>query len=435
MSRPASKRLLATLVFGLLGAAAAAQHPAEIILEKNVAAIESALADDSMEGRPLFGAGGARAARFIEAQFRGLGLDTLPGNDGYRQSFPFITVQPLDMEVRLDGQRLADSLVIGRTALSELRWRNGDSLTLASIGPQENLFAAMGRYLHAEGNTLVLVDPHFAHDFARARRSLGGEHSYLQAPSNTVFLLHAGTPKRFSLRLRNRVSRQEAHNLVGLLPGRSRPGEYVVFSAHYDHLGTGQPRQGDSVYNGANDDASGTTAVIELARYFRARGGAARSLIFVAFTGEEEGGYGSRAFSTRLDPDSVVAMCNIEMIGTPSRWGDSSAYITGFDQSDLGRILQKNLEGTGFRFYPDPYPEQQLFYRSDNATLARLGVPAHTLSTSKMDSEPYYHTVDDEIGTLDMKNMTQIIRAIALSMQSIVEGKDTPTRVRPEGLR
>src|SRR5690606_27562308 len=104
VSRPASKRLLATLVFGLLGAAAAAQHPAEIILEKNVAAIESALADDSMEGRPLFGAGGARAARFIEAQFRGLGLDTLPGNDGYRQSFPFITVQPLDMEVRLDGQ-------------------------------------------------------------------------------------------------------------------------------------------------------------------------------------------------------------------------------------------------------------------------------------------------------------------------------------------
>ncbi len=99
------------------------------------------------------------------------------------------------------------------------------------------------------------------------------------------------------------------------------------------------------------------------------------------------------------------------------------------------KILEKNLEGTNFKFYPDPYPQQQLFYRSDNATLARLGVPAHTISTSKMDSEKNYHTQEDEIETLDLKNMTEIIKAIAFSSTSIVAGKDTPSRVEASALK
>ena len=130
-----------------------------------------------------------------------------------------------------------------------------------------------------------------------------------------------------------------------------------------------------------------------------------------------------------------MAMFNIEMIGTESKWGTKSAYITGYEKTDMGKILEKNLEGTSFKFYPDPYPDQQLFYRTDNATLARLGVPAHTISTSKMDGEKYYHTQEDEIGTLDMKNMAAIIRAIAISSKSIVAGKDTPARVTSESLK
>jgi len=123
-------------------------------------------------------------------------------------------------------------------------------------------------------------------------------------------------------------------------------------------------------------------------------------------------------------------MFNIEMIGTESKWGKNSAYITGYERTDMGTILQKNLEESKFRFYPDPYPEQQLFFRSDNATLAKQGVPAHTISTSKMDSEKYYHKQGDEISTLDMQNMTEIIKAIALSSRTIVAGKDTPQRVK-----
>jgi Zn-dependent M28 family amino/carboxypeptidase len=128
-------------------------------------------------------------------------------------------------------------------------------------------------------------------------------------------------------------------------------------------------------------------------------------------------------------------MFNIEMIGTESKWGTNSAYITGYEKSNMGEILQRNLEKTDFKFYPDPYPEQELFYRSDNATLAKLGVPAHTISTSKMDSEPNYHSADDEIETLDINNMTKIIKAIALSSTTIISGKDTPSRVDSSQLK
>ena len=219
--------------------------------------------------------------------------------------------------------------------------------------------------------------------------------------------------------------------MVSVLPGKTLPNEYVIFSGHYDHLGINSSKamNGDSIYNGANDDAAGTTAMIMLSKYFSAKKDNARTLIFVAFTAEEIGGFGAQYFSKQFDPNTVKAMFNLEMIGTESKWGKNSAYITGFEKTNMGAILQKNLEGSAFKFYPDPYTDQNLFYRSDNATLARLGVPAHTISTSKMDNEPNYHKPSDQFETLDMDNMNEIIKAIALSSQTIISGKDTPSRV------
>lgn len=224
------------------------------------------------------------------------------------------------------------------------------------------------------------------------------------------------------------VKGKKANNVIGVLLGRTKPEEYVVFSAHYDHLGL--ERKGkDKVYNGANDDASGTTAVIALAKYFKENNQNERTIIFVVFTGEEVGGFGSNFFSDNINPKQVVAMFNIEMIGTESKWGRNSAYITGFEKSNFGTILQHNLKNSDFKFYPDPYPSQNLFYRSDNARLAAMGVPAHTISTSKMDVEPNYHQLSDEVETLDLNNMTEIIKAIATSSTSIIRGEDTPSRV------
>lgn len=218
-------------------------------------------------------------------------------------------------------------------------------------------------------------------------------------------------------------------NVAGMIPGKSKAKEFVVFSGHYDHLGIVKGDLQDSIANGADDDASGTTAVIALARYYKQLNNNERTLIFVAFTAEEIGGFGSKHFSKKMNPDEVVAMFNIEMIGKESKFGKNAAFITGYDKSDFGKILQKNLAGTEFTFHPDPYITQQLFYRSDNATLAALGVPAHTISTDQIDKDPFYHTVKDEYSTLDTANILATIKAIAQSAVSIIKGTDTPVRI------
>lgn len=218
-------------------------------------------------------------------------------------------------------------------------------------------------------------------------------------------------------------------NVAGMIKGKSKAAEIVVFSGHYDHLGIIKGNDTDSIANGADDDASGTTAMIALAKYYKKLNNNERTLIFVAFTAEEIGGFGAKYFSKKLNPDDVVAMFNIEMIGKESKFGKNAAFITGYDKSDFGKILQKNLAGSPFTFHPDPYPRQNLFYRSDNATLAALGVPAHTISTDQIDKDELYHTVKDEYETLDTDNILSTIKSIAKSAITIVKGTDTPTRI------
>ena len=99
------------------------------------------------------------------------------------------------------------------------------------------------------------------------------------------------------------------------------------------------------------------------------------------------------------------------------------------ERSDFGKIIQKNLEGTGYTLHPDPYTKQRLFFRSDNASLARLGIPSHTFSTVPLPTDVHYHKASDEASTLDMNVITETIRAIALGTETIINGTDTPTRV------
>jgi Zn-dependent M28 family amino/carboxypeptidase len=274
----------------------------------------------------------------------------------------------------------------------------------------------------------VLVAPEFKENF-KELKTYFGKRFISGRKTNKIFVLGVTSVLSYSVKAIQKIEPITMANVVGVLPGKTKPDEFVVFSGHYDHIGIRPAVAGDSIANGADDDASGTTAVIELARYFKNVKNNQRTLIFVAFTAEEIGGFGAKYFSEQLNPDKVVAMFNIEMIGKPSKWGQNFAFITGYEKSDFGEILAKNLKGTQFEFRPDPYPKQNLFYRSDNATLARLGVPAHTISTDEIDIDKFYHTVDDEVETLDMKNITSTIRAIALSSKSIVNGTDAPKRI------
>ncbi|TDQ30069.1 M28 family peptidase [Tenacibaculum caenipelagi] len=218
-------------------------------------------------------------------------------------------------------------------------------------------------------------------------------------------------------------------NVIGLLEGNSKKDEFVIVSAHHDHLGTKKEGEGDLIFNGANDDASGVTGVLALAEYFAKKGTNERSILFVCFTAEEMGLVGSEYFGKGIDASKFVAGINLELIGKEPKTGPKTAWLTGFDKSDFGRIIQKNLEGSGYQLFPDPYPKFQLFLRSDNASLARLGVPSHTFSTTPIDIDTDYHKVTDEAETLDMEVLTETVKAVARGTESIINGKDTPSRV------
>jgi Zn-dependent M28 family amino/carboxypeptidase len=218
-------------------------------------------------------------------------------------------------------------------------------------------------------------------------------------------------------------------NIIGLLEGTSLKEEFVIISAHYDHLGQIEGGKGDLVFNGANDNATGVAAMIMLAEYFKKAKINKRSILFVAFTAEEMGLIGSNYFGKTISAESIIAGVNIEMIGKESPFGPKTAWLTGFKRSTFGEIIQKNLSSSEYRLYPDPYKDFRLFFRSDNASLARLGVPAHTFSTSPMDKDLDYHQLSDEVETLDVKIITETIKAISVGIKSIVSGDDTPSRV------
>ena len=171
------------------------------------------------------------------------------------------------------------------------------------------------------------------------------------------------------------------------------------------------------------------SAVLALAEHYKALDVNERSILFVAFTAEEAGLLGSSYFGKQINSKNIIAGINVEMIGKESPFGPKTAWLTGFDRSDFGKIVQKNLINSNYSLYPDPYKDFRLFFRSDNASLARLGVPAHTFSTSPMDKDLDYHKVSDEINTLDLFTVSETIKAIAMGILSIIKGDDTPTRV------
>lgn len=399
---------------------------------KRVKKIEEKLAADAMEGRETFKPGNDKAAEYIAREMKKAGLKEWDAKTGYYQWFEMIKAEPISQTASVGGQVLSAEQIQCFSTQPNIQFTEADGYKVVRVAKSENFGQKVGPLLQSSENILVLIDTSFKNSFQRLARF---KRPQLPKKTNLVFLLAPDVSiNQYAVNISQQTTPLRLRNVVGLLPGKSRPKEMVIFSGHYDHLGYGKPNEsGDSLYNGANDDAAGITGMLLLGRHYSKLKDNERTLAFVAFTAEEIGGYGSSYFSEQINPNDVVAMLNLEMIGTESKWGKNSAYITGFEKSDLGAILQKNLEGTVFKFHPDPYPDQKLFYRSDNANLAKKGVPAHTISTSKMDSEPHYHKASDEVSTLDLKNMTEVIKAIALSSAGLVSGKDTPTRVAKEG--
>ncbi len=426
------KLLLSALLLSATLASFAQKDVSKYINEKEIKRVISVLASDEMRGRRTFSPEIDKAADFLAKEFKAAGLKEWKEGEGYMQKFTLSSAKQTAFKAVFDGSEADGKKVVVHTFQPQINITETSGYEKATIAAGKPLFQEAMNFAGSNKNLIVLVDTSHARMFPRLSRLKSGAAA---TTNNVIFILGTSVPNNFSIEATHEVTNQALANVVGIIPGKSKKDEIVIFSGHYDHIGVGKAVNGDSIFNGANDNAAGTTAVVLLARYFKALNNNERTLVFAAFTGEEVGGFGASYFSKQYDPEKVMAMFNIEMIGTDSKWGANSAYITGYDKSSMGEILQNNLKGTGFTFHPDPYTSQQLFYRSDNATLARLGVPAHTISTAKMDDEPHYHKQSDHVETLDLKNMAKIIESIALSSRGIVAGKETPSRVDTSQLR
>ncbi|MBB6459991.1 M28 family metallopeptidase [Flammeovirga kamogawensis] len=231
------------------------------------------------------------------------------------------------------------------------------------------------------------------------------------------------------------VDKVEMRNVMAKLKGATE--QTVMISAHHDHLGILKPIQGDSIANGADDNASGVSAVIQIASYFAKRKNInKRTLLFTTFTAEELGLVGSTYMASKMTEEelkNIVAMINIEMIGKPSVKGKRKAYLTGYNKSSLGKIMADNVfanKKLRFKFFADPYDDLNLFMRSDNAPFAANGVPAHTVSSTDIDFDSFYHTVNDEPSTINYNNVVEVTKGIIVGIEPIVKGRQTPNRIR-----
>lgn len=215
------------------------------------------------------------------------------------------------------------------------------------------------------------------------------------------------------------------YNAIGKLAG-SDPTlgkEVVLLTAHLDHLGVRPDRPGDNVYNGADDDASGCTAVLELARALGGGPKPKRTVYFVFFGSEERGGFGAKHFveNPPVPLTQMVANLEFEMIGRPdAAVAAKTLWLTGYERSDLGAELAKH----GARLVADPHPDQNFFQRSDNYALARKGVVAHTVSSFGLHGQ--YHRPDDDVAHLDIDHMAEAITSFIAPVTWLVNSDFKP---------
>lgn len=455
------RRLLSALLLGLAAAGACAQAATDPLAQRisadSLRGHLSFLASDLLEGRGTPSRGLDLAAEYIAAQFRRAGLEAA-GDDGYFQTASWQHARraggDFTLTVRAGGRTLAvppaaatahfvPPVALGPTAVVRLGWKEAlaagaevDGKVLVVPAPPVPGAADVLRSGLQSRPALVLlvdtagqyrgrgdgwlIDPELAapawlvpvvvlHDAAVA--------AALEGPATVAATI--GAPRLRAVKLRN---------VVGVLRGADPllKDTYVMLMAHYDHLGI---RDGD-IHNGANDDASGTAAVIEIAAALAAQGERPkRSIVFMTVFGEELGLLGSRYYARHpvVPLKDTVAALNLEQVG---RTDDSegpqvgSATLTGFDYSTVTERLKKAGERAGVRLWKHAVNSDRYFAYSDNQALADAGVPAHTLAVAF--AFPGYHGKDDDWARIDYDNMARIGRMVGLALRDIANDPVRP---------
>ncbi len=430
------------------------------------------LASDALKGRDTGSAGLEAAAAYIASHFRANGIEEIESS--YFQQVPFSTFSPPDstyLMVAGEELKFPDDFIVINGRKEEMTaptvfigYGNQDDIDQADLRSKIAVSTAGDGFSD---------DPRdwIAHSRAKRKRikEAGGVALLEIYQSSTIpwrFLRMIGTQSQTALdeghentnlpniwigttdsliitSLRDgkesltlymdEVERRQfsSANVVGLIPG-SDPElsqEYIVYSAHYDHVGTGRPdKNGDTIYNGARDNAVGTTAVLSLANYF-AKHPPKRSSIFALFTAEEKGLLGSRYFTQNLPvpANQIKYNFNIDNGG----YNDTTIItVIGLTRTEAEEDIQKACNAFGLTAIEDPAKEQGLFDRSDNVNFAVLGIPAPTFSLGfrAFDAEifKYYHQPGDEVSSLNLNYVEKYIKSYILSAVHIANRDMAP---------
>jgi hypothetical protein len=446
----------------------------------------SFIASDALEGRNTPSPGLEIAGEYIAAQFRRAGLEPA-GDDGYFQTANFLLADtPMDaFELKL--RTSASALSIGKNQVSfnidravtvsgsALKIDFADAAALEALKPEQiegkvviteipdsrraegprrlELYMARQDFIRRmtgmKAALVLSIDRLSTRGTGPAQGRLidpEDRRSRVQPPSTPFITVHDPTAVKLfdqvkpgqsvadiSLKLPAPVERPvRLRNIIGVLRG-SDPilrDTCVLLTAHHDHVGMRPELTGDNIFNGANDNGSGTVTVIEVASAFASlKQRPKRSIVFMTFFGEEKGLLGSRYYGRHpvFPIDKTVANINLEHVGrTDSSEGPqiANASLTGFDYSSVGTIMEAAGKLTGIKVYKHEKNSDSFFGRSDNQALADRGVPAHTLCTAF--EFPDYHGAGDHWDKIDYANMEKVDRMIAVALAMIADNPEAP---------
>ncbi len=453
----------------VLASAAAAQTPLATKIAGQIAANDlkadiSFLASDALEGRGTPSRGLDIAGEFVAAQFRRAGLEPV-GDDGYFQTAPFLQVTPnyddLQLTFEIGGKSIAvdkASMAVTDAAACDLT-KTGVYLTpyasLNELKPEDVRGKALlvdstaGRPGRIRAATLARLAPALVISLVAAPFGsiTAGRPQLRDASATAIPTLmvwdkalrealadtHSG-PVEATVNAKLAALKTEPvklRNVVGVLRGSDPElrDTYILLTAHYDHLGI-RGTEGDRIYNGANDDASGTASVLEIARALAAvPERPKRTIVFIALFGEESGLLGSRYYARHpvFPIAKTVADLNLEQIGRTDVDGATRVGVlnaTGFDYTDLPATIAQAGDFFGVKVVKDEANSDSYYARSDNQAFADAGVPSHTLSVGYM--FPEYHQPGDEWQKIDYGNLANIARTIALGVYRVADSETTP---------
>ncbi len=420
------------------------------ITQEDVTATVTFLSSDEMAGRDTPSAELTIATAYVAARMRAAGLEG--GDDGsFYQKHQLETeaMPSAGVEFKVDGQS-AEQFGVLAADLTDFVWV-GRVTQLQEIDPQSEIqgavlvdasaiesprdlfmFRRQLSQLANRGAKCILMQVDESSPVVGVARQAAQSRLVNPRAGKSLPTLLVGrfdVNEQVMVKIPKRTTGQtEVRNVIGILPGSDpeMKDEAVLFSAHLDHVGT-QPGLEDPVFNGADDNATGVTTVIELARAFGSmKTRPKRTTIFMTFWGEEKGLLGSRHYASQptWPLDKIVANINIEMVGRPEPGAAGKCWVTGWHESDLGEIMAKSAKSVDVLIFEHPEFSPMLYRSSDNYSFAEKGVVAHSFSAGSLHDD--YHQPGDEWEKLELRHMTKVIQGLFVGSLPIVNGDATP---------